>query len=234
MGPGFTVEVLMHRWKSMRETFQDNLNRVKESDRRSSGNGTDDCYVPKWKLWTKLQFLKKTCAQSESVSNLPQSSSVPQLQQEIASLIEFPAVYYDDQTKRYVQIPSESSSMSPLLVSEVDLSGEKCDQSEVLSRPPSRPAPVNSPMATPSSSSQEMFVKRGATKRKSTAAIDEALKVVKEMAMAPVPVPAPVVLDSVDHLMAYLATRLRAMEAERRQECENQLLTTVLNFPSKV
>lgn len=61
----------------MRESFADNWNRLKESKRKCSGNGADDGYKPKWKLWSKLQFLIKTCMQSDSFSNLPTEISNP-------------------------------------------------------------------------------------------------------------------------------------------------------------
>ena len=67
--------MVMARWKSIRETFQDNWNRVKESKRRSSGKGTDDVYKPRWKLWPIMQFMMKTCMMTESVSNIPCSQT---------------------------------------------------------------------------------------------------------------------------------------------------------------
>lgn len=70
----FSVDNIMARWKSMRETWQDNLNRVNESKRKCSGNGPEDMYRPRWKLWEPLQYLKKACVVTESVSNINSKS----------------------------------------------------------------------------------------------------------------------------------------------------------------
>lgn len=100
------AEMLEKRWKGMTETFKDNLNRVKDAKRRSSGNGTEDNYTPKWKLYNSLQFLKKCCDQSSSYTNLPTvsapSSVVPiasdrDLQQVVKNFAG--SVYFDENTQ---------------------------------------------------------------------------------------------------------------------------------------
>lgn len=54
----------------MKETFMKNLAKVKECKNKSSGNGADDGFQPTWYLYKRLLFLMKTCAQTESESNL--------------------------------------------------------------------------------------------------------------------------------------------------------------------
>lgn len=57
----------------MRGTFLDNDRKVRESKR--SGSGYDEIFKPRWPLYTKLQFLRKTISSAQSVSNL--SSYMP-------------------------------------------------------------------------------------------------------------------------------------------------------------
>ena len=45
----------------------------RESKRKCSGNGTDNVYKPRWKLWLLwpiMQYMIKTCMMTESVSNI--------------------------------------------------------------------------------------------------------------------------------------------------------------------
>ncbi|KYN19319.1 hypothetical protein ALC57_08346 [Trachymyrmex cornetzi] len=61
--------MVSQRFKNIKDTFSRNLKTMKESKR--SGTGTDNIYKPKWHMFERLMFLKKTCAQANSVSNIP-------------------------------------------------------------------------------------------------------------------------------------------------------------------
>lgn len=65
-----SAEVARERFINMRTTFMNNEKRIRESKQRCSGKGTEEIYKPKWSLYTSLLFLKKTCVQTESSSNL--------------------------------------------------------------------------------------------------------------------------------------------------------------------
>lgn len=54
----------------MKQTFMTNYRRERESKGRSSGKSPEEIYKPKWILYEKLKFLRKTCAQADSLSNL--------------------------------------------------------------------------------------------------------------------------------------------------------------------
>lgn len=65
----FTGGVVSNRFKNIKDTFARNFRALKESKR--SGAGTDNFYKPKWHMFDRLMFLKKTCIQGESESNIP-------------------------------------------------------------------------------------------------------------------------------------------------------------------
>ena len=137
--------MLMARWKSIKETFQDNINRVNDSKRRSSGNGTDDGYKPRWKLWPKMNFMHKTCVVAPSVSNIPtptQSSNSSQMTQEDFTCeddLAIGTVYYDDSMGEYFTIPPETPSSESVLSLSLEESSDT-SSSLVISRPSSAPS----------------------------------------------------------------------------------------------
>lgn len=51
----------------MKGTFLDNDRKVRESKR--SGSGVEQSFKPKWPLYSRLQFLKKTIYSAQSLSN---------------------------------------------------------------------------------------------------------------------------------------------------------------------
>ncbi|KYQ53544.1 hypothetical protein ALC60_00070 [Trachymyrmex zeteki] len=65
--------MVSQRFKNIKDTFSRNLKTMKESKR--SGTGTDNIYKPKWHMFERLMFLKKTCVQANSVSNIPSMQS---------------------------------------------------------------------------------------------------------------------------------------------------------------
>jgi len=67
----FAGVAVSNRFKNIKDTFARNLRAMKESKR--SGAGTDYIYKPKWHMFDKLMFLKKTCVQENSESNIPSS-----------------------------------------------------------------------------------------------------------------------------------------------------------------
>lgn len=64
----------------MRGTFLDNDRKVRDTNR--SGSDTDEIFKPKWPLYSRLQFLKKTIASAPSLSNFvpPTPHLLPQSQ----------------------------------------------------------------------------------------------------------------------------------------------------------
>lgn len=72
----FTADIVQQRFASMRHTFMTNYRKEQESKRRCSGKGTEEIYKPKWVLYERLKFLKRTCAQANTLSNLQSLSNV--------------------------------------------------------------------------------------------------------------------------------------------------------------
>ncbi|XP_011686399.1 PREDICTED: uncharacterized protein LOC105449099 [Wasmannia auropunctata] len=62
--------MVQHRFTSMKQTFVTNFRKERESQKRCSGKSSEDIYKPKWALYGRLKFLKKSCVQAESTSNL--------------------------------------------------------------------------------------------------------------------------------------------------------------------
>lgn len=60
----------------MESTFRANERKIKSSKARCSGKGTDEIYKPKWDYYELLLFLKKTCAQSDTIDNLSSQSHI--------------------------------------------------------------------------------------------------------------------------------------------------------------
>lgn len=54
----------------MKQTFMTNLRKEHESRKRCSGKSPEEIYKPNWVSYDRLKFLKKSCAQAESLSNL--------------------------------------------------------------------------------------------------------------------------------------------------------------------
>lgn len=55
------------RWTNIKGTFLENDKKVRESKR--SGSGTDQIFRPKWSLYSRLKFLKKTIYTPQTLSN---------------------------------------------------------------------------------------------------------------------------------------------------------------------
>lgn len=75
------VSKIIKKWGNLRTQFTREHNKVLSSQR--SGQGTDDLYVPKWKHYSDLLYLRSACIQRPSTSNLrpgevtrPQESQV--------------------------------------------------------------------------------------------------------------------------------------------------------------
>ncbi|KAK3929682.1 Transcription factor Adf-1 [Frankliniella fusca] len=116
LGPKFATQgcALWAHFKNLKDTFMQNLRKVRESTR--SGVGTDSVYKPKWFLWDAMQFLKKTCAQSESTSNMPANEAVKNIENIIetensASQPEIrilPEMYFDEALGQVVLLPPDT------------------------------------------------------------------------------------------------------------------------------
>lgn len=62
------------RFQNMESTFRANERKIRESKARCSGKGTDEIYKPKWEYYDLLLFLKRTCAQTDSIDSINLSS----------------------------------------------------------------------------------------------------------------------------------------------------------------
>lgn len=125
-----------------------------------------------------------------------------------------------------VQSATSQPSSAPSATSSTVLTYVK---PEPPSAPGAIPLPVPStPIPEKSGTSGELFTKRGSGKRKTGAALDEALNIMREMAKEPdVPIP---VADTADHFGAFIASRLRTMEEIARKQCEDQLMAVLMKF----
>ncbi|KAK3911560.1 Transcription factor Adf-1 [Frankliniella fusca] len=189
-------DVIQHRFKNMRDTFMSNYRKVKESKR--SGMSATDVYVPKWYLYKELEFLEKTCAQAQSTSNIsmqsgPSTSNSSQttvLEMELESFNPGNSMYYDQNTLKFMMIPSDVQTFSET-PSEISM---QSDVSEVLSSPNSPdlfvpPRPASAPSATTAASKnvkrkqesdeEDMYRKRGHTKKTGAAILEEAVSVLQ-------------------------------------------------------
>lgn len=78
-------EMVHKRFQNMESTFRANERKIRKSKARCSGKGTDEIYKPKWEYYDMLLFLKKTCAQTDSIDNLSSQNHISQLRQENCS-----------------------------------------------------------------------------------------------------------------------------------------------------
>ncbi|XP_036148961.1 uncharacterized protein LOC114255608 [Monomorium pharaonis] len=110
------------RFKNMKDMFARNLRLVKELKRSEAG--TDSIYKPKWPLFERLMFLKKTCVLGESESNIPSiqlettnseiQSTISNFSNEINNSTSCTAdvplnVYYDEALKKFMLVPHEQN-----------------------------------------------------------------------------------------------------------------------------
>ncbi|KAJ8685854.1 hypothetical protein QAD02_021647 [Eretmocerus hayati] len=126
---GHTVEdvkMLMNRFKTIKETYQENYHRVASSKR--SGVGSNDVYQPPWKLWPHLQFLEKTCKMSSSKCNImpepiPTQAGLDQENSQINTEPEEPIpidgyqIVHDPSRRAYVWIVPDENESSAQIVS---------------------------------------------------------------------------------------------------------------------
>lgn len=82
----FTADMVLHRFTSMKQTFMTNYRRERESKGRSSGKSSEEIYKPKWILYEKLKFLRKTCVQADSLSNLQSPLNISNSNSNVESL----------------------------------------------------------------------------------------------------------------------------------------------------
>ncbi|KAK3908910.1 Transcription factor Adf-1 [Frankliniella fusca] len=244
------ASTLAGRWKNIRETFTSNMKRIRESKR--SGVGAADVYVPKWPLFKYLDFLKKTCNQADSESNIPESLTIVHDSSQLFDMNSTSAnttestqtIYYDENTKQCHAIPADSINSSSESLG-LTLSDQSSPLAYILSpsslhAPPPRPA--SAPVATTTSSvstskalaSEPLFERKGSGKKRNYSVMEEAVAVLKEVAQQPPPViPQAVEVpkqDAFDQFGAFIATRLRAMDPTSSKECENQILSVIISF----
>lgn len=70
------------RFQNMESTFRANERKIRESKARCSGKGTDEIYKPKWEYYNMLLFLKRTCAQTDSIDSLSLQNNISLFSQE--------------------------------------------------------------------------------------------------------------------------------------------------------
>ncbi|XP_034246599.1 uncharacterized protein LOC117648275 [Thrips palmi] len=221
----YTVTILKDRWKNMKDTFSSNWNKVSSSNKRCSGNGTDDMYVPRWPLYSKLMFLKKTVVSGSTVSNISSTASsiAASSAAEVAStssILEGIQVYYDEVLQKFVQVPPDATFE---LVTEVTSEPQDVSQPQTAQQNQSTPVSAS---AAASPSTGELFYKRG---KRRASQMSEVLSLAKEL-VKPLPEPTPVVNDSAANLGAYIAGRLRDMSPDRRKACEKDLMSVLINY----
>ncbi|XP_018313297.1 uncharacterized protein [Mycetomoellerius zeteki] len=118
LGPRFT-DMVHKRFQSMESTFRANERKIKATKTRCSGKGTDEIYRPKWEYYKSLLFLKKTCAQSDTIDNLSFQNEVSMLSKEtncspisspndVENSSDHTNIHYDENTQQFVLIPFDS------------------------------------------------------------------------------------------------------------------------------
>ncbi|XP_035282906.1 uncharacterized protein LOC118232229 isoform X3 [Anguilla anguilla] len=72
-----TVDIIKKKFKNMRTTFQwEN----KAASSKRSGDGADDVYIPRWKYYKDLLFLKEGGEPNETEDNIPSQSQPIQIE----------------------------------------------------------------------------------------------------------------------------------------------------------
>ncbi|KAK3931688.1 mRNA cap guanine-N7 methyltransferase [Frankliniella fusca] len=227
----FAVDMVEKRWKSMRDTFTTNWNKVIASKNRSSGNGTDDMYKPRWPLYSALTFLKPAMATQKSVSNIPETvtetvtndvdfnASLPESvlsDMSVSEPLNVMNIYYDESTQSWKYMPNESSTSTP----------QPCAS-------PASPAPSSSSSELKKDGAgEQLYVKRGSAKRKASL-IEDAVQAVKQLASQPMPNFSEVLdtpSDTAYHFGMFVASRLREMENEERKNCEKELTGVLFKY----
>lgn len=88
-------DMIYKRFQNMESTFRANERKIRQS--KTSGKGTDDIYKPKWEYYDMLLFLKRTCAQSDSIDNLSSQNNISLSNQEMMNCSPVPNSYCDVQ-----------------------------------------------------------------------------------------------------------------------------------------
>ncbi|KAK3926079.1 Transcription factor Adf-1 [Frankliniella fusca] len=244
IGPAYSGEVVAARFKSLRDTFFKNWRKIQES--KTSGSGTDDVYTPRWHLYSNLAFLKKTCTQQGSTSNIPsqasqmlKSESQPSMSivdQEVNNQVQ---VYFDENLQEFMTLPQDESVQSSC-----GINGNESISSSLSSLYPSgpsspdfvppRPASAPSCQATTKrkAEAEDLFSKRGNSKKTGAAMMEEAVKVMKDICkqQPPPPTESFPTADREEIFGNYIASRLRLMTDDNKKQCENAILAVLLNF----
>ncbi|XP_018374145.1 PREDICTED: uncharacterized protein LOC108768268 [Trachymyrmex cornetzi] len=240
LGPTFTGDMVHKRFQSMESTFRANERKIKATKTRCSGKGTDEIYRPKWEYYESLLFLKKTCAQSDTIDNLSFQNKVSMLSKETnCSPISPPSdvenssdhtnIHYDENTQ-------EASEHSELHVSSSpNESFVSCNVRQPLSTI-SNKSSFSSGRSTPlprlasaslnikkRSAENPMYVKPGNSKKDNF--MEEALDTVKSIAQQH---SSPPKMDIFDMFSAYVASRLRSMTPEDQEHYEREILRVLI------
>lgn len=88
-------DMIYKRFQNMESTFRANERKIRQS--KTSGKGTDEIYKPKWEYYDMLLFLKRTCAQSDSIDNLSSQNNISLSNQEMVNCSSVPNSYSDVQ-----------------------------------------------------------------------------------------------------------------------------------------
>lgn len=241
LGPSFTADMVLHRFISMKQTFMTNYRKERESKGRCSGKSPEEIYKPKWILYEKLKFLRKTCAQADSLSNLQSPLNISNsnsnessrndiameniefLENDFTDIQQWQAMPIDNQENETDNSPSFTSTNSPASSSSL------CYKSNPNS--PSDPSTALPELTHPSAlkpyNRQDMYVKRGAAKKRRVSVIEEAMDAIKTLTNQPLPISDN---DSAEHFGNFVTARLREMSPISRKNCEHEIMKSLANY----
>ncbi|KAK3922208.1 Transcription factor Adf-1 [Frankliniella fusca] len=218
LGHNISSEVAKKRFINMRDTFMENNKKVKESKR--SGTGAENIYKPKWPLFQSLTFLLKTVEQAESISNLniaECNTTVTDSVGSTSSSLTIPPldIIYDENSQAFMLVPeTQSQSTVPVETPASEATRSCFSSSPDFVRPSSAPPVCDND--TPG-----LYKKRGIKRAKDTPLSEEALKLMHKVVNEPV---APPVEDAAEKFGAFVASKLREMDQERRNICESKIV----------
>ncbi|KAJ8666462.1 hypothetical protein QAD02_008124 [Eretmocerus hayati] len=225
--------LLSQRFKTIKETYQDNQRKVNESKR--SGCGTEDVYKPKWFLWPHVQFLRKVCDMSESKHHKYGSNCTKSIQ-----------AYVIVQENSQFNLHSVEDTTMGSLLSPENSEMESCQASNSLSvhstpsatpyctpapSPRSSLAPSATLMSTPSIQ-QQSTVRLATVSAPGTVSMPAMSPSLKADNIARESEAPPRTMNAADHLAQFIACRLSRTDETSaiREECENQLITLILQL----
>ncbi|XP_071580102.1 uncharacterized protein [Temnothorax nylanderi] len=254
LGPKFTGESVQKRFQSMESTFRANERKIKASKARCSGKGTDEIYKPKWDYYEMLLFLKKTCAQSETINNLSSQSQISTASEETMNCLptsepysdvqnssQVTDIYYDENAQQYMLIPSDSSgpkntadTSDETPKSSSDRSSASLNARQPLSIISYISSNTSSGIVTPSpraasaplnTNKRSIEAPMFSKRGRKSNAMEHAVDALQNLARQELPPPN---MDKFDMFSAYIASRLRSMIPEDQEYYEKEILRVLI------